>query len=145
MGHRNQYDTVLLVSAALCAAVGSSRSAWAEQPRWAATAAPMAVAADAAEPASSALGGKKDEPTDRENRAGGCRIDFGVTPDDFGDPHDCSDTITTQYVGGHDIVFGTAVDVPGLAPVVVASDTACEPACRSGASGPLHPRLRVER
>ena len=62
------------------------------------------------------------------------RIDFGITPDDFDNPNACGAdpiVITTQYVGGHSIVFGTAVDNFNPAPVAILNDGACHPTCRS--------------
>jgi hypothetical protein len=77
----------------------------------------------------------------QSNAACGCvqscngRIDFGVTPDDSGNPNACVPTgpivITTQYQATQGIVFGTAVDNFGPAPVGILTDGACEPDCRS--------------
>lgn len=72
-----------------------------------------------------------------ENLPVGCgpatRIDFGVTPDDFGAANPCPGPIpiTTQYVLTNSIVFGTAVDNFSPPGVVITDDTACFPSCRS--------------
>lgn len=64
-----------------------------------------------------------------------CRIDFGVTADDFGTTSGCSTlaSLTTQFVGSQSIVFGTATGFPGgPAPgVEMRSDGAFTPPCRS--------------
>lgn len=64
----------------------------------------------------------------------GARINFGVTPDDAGNPNDCSAgapiVVTTQYVNSNGIVFGTAVD-GSLPEVAILGDSACEFPCRS--------------
>jgi hypothetical protein len=66
------------------------------------------------------------------------RIDFGVTPDDFGNPHACPgpNLIAAEYVATQNIVFGTAVDNFGPPPVAVLDDGACFPSCRSSGMPP---------
>ena len=63
------------------------------------------------------------------------RLDFGVTPDDLGDPNACGDggpiVITTQYQQTQRIVFGTAVDMFSPPEVGILNDGACDPTCRS--------------
>jgi len=55
-------------------------------------------------------------------------LNFGITLDDFGNPHVSGDVITTEYVSTSNIVFGTGVDPICLAAypsVTVANDAAC--------------------
>ncbi|MCP3982192.1 MAG: hypothetical protein GY716_23030 [bacterium] len=63
----------------------------------------------------------------------GTRLDFGVTPDDLGDPHVCPDfgsiDVTTQYQSSQSIVLGSAV--AGKPPVAILNDYGSNPACRS--------------
>lgn len=66
----------------------------------------------------------------------GCRIDFGVTPDDSGMATSCAPatTLTTQYEHTQFIAFGTATSVapPNLKPAVVATlDPSCNNECRA--------------
>ncbi|MFO0873970.1 MAG: trypsin-like peptidase domain-containing protein [Phycisphaerales bacterium] len=71
----------------------------------------------------------------------GARLDFGVTPDDFGNPNACVAAgpiaITKQYVFTNGILFGTAVDKPGTPAVGILTDGACSPACRSAGLPPF--------
>ncbi len=93
-------------------------------------------------PESAGRGAGAAGPAPRGN-GGACsarRIDFGVTPDDFGNPNACGPVptvITTQYVLSHSIVFGSAIDKPNTPSVGILDDAACTPTCRSAGLPPF--------
>ena len=93
-------------------------------------------------PASSSSKGSVAKADPASSQASSYRIDFGVTPDDFGNVPNCESpqSVSTQYLLTQSIVFGTAVDfLGGPTPgVYTVTDPGCTPGgCRSAGGYPL--------
>lgn len=105
-------------------------------PSFCVIAALMVVLRGEGSPSSGSRDTATSTPCGSDSRELVCRVDFGVTPDDFGNAHACPavSNIDSQYVQTQSILFGAAVDFPGSGPrppVEIVDDGACSPSCRS--------------